>query len=106
MNPLVREMLASIIRHFLTIGAGFLVARGIWTPEDAATYVAAVTLALVSVAWGLYQKYMSRSKLTTALALSYPATEAAVERMVKDADTPTPPPTVPKHVTPRLESGQ
>jgi hypothetical protein len=86
MNPLAQEALASLIRHVLTVGSGYLVARGVWTEEAATNYVAAGALALVGVLWGLYQKYVARTKLVTALAI--PATtETALEAKIADGQS-------------------
>ena len=82
MNPLVVESLASVLRHVLTIGAGYLVAHGIWTPEAASSYVAAGAMAIIGMGWALYQKHGARTKLVTALATPAVTTEAAVERKI------------------------
>lgn len=85
MNPLLVESLASILRHALTSAAAYLVARSIWTPEEASTYAAAGAMAIIGIAWSLYQKHGARLKLVTALAL--PATtEAAVEQKIAQGE--------------------
>lgn len=82
MNPMVQAALAAIFRWLLTFGSAYLVSRGVWTQEDATTYVVAGAAALATLAWSLYQKYVERSKLVTALA-SPPTSEQHVEQMVK-----------------------
>jgi hypothetical protein len=101
MNPLLVEALASVVRHVLTIGAGYLVARGIWTPEDASTYAMAGALAIIGTGWGLYQKYTARTKLVTALASSTITTEAAIERKIAQGEQAEV--TTPKTEKPYLE---
>lgn len=68
MNPILSAAVGSILRHFLTMGAAALVTRGIWTPEDSTTYVAAAALALIGLAWAMYQKYAAHSKILDALS--------------------------------------
>lgn len=68
MNPIFSAAVGSILRHFLTMGAAVLVTRGIWTPEDATTYVAAAALALIGFGWAMYQKYAAHTKILDALS--------------------------------------
>lgn len=69
MSPILQAALGSVIRHFLTMLSAVLVARGIWTPEDSTTYVAAAALAILGFGWAIYQKYAAHSKILDALAL-------------------------------------
>lgn len=69
MNPLLSSAIGSILRHFLTIGAGYFVAKGIWTAEEATGYVAGLALALIGIGWSLYQKYRAEVKVETALEM-------------------------------------
>ncbi len=57
MNPLLSAAIGSMIRWALALGAGYLVKAGIWTGSDAQTYVAASSMALLSLLWSLYQKW-------------------------------------------------
>ena len=102
MNPLSQEAIASILRWGLAIGAGYLVKQGIWTEENAATYVAAAALGLIALGWGLYQKYASRLKLMVALALPKNSTEKQAEDVIKRGDAP--PATLTKSERPHLET--
>lgn len=68
MNPVFSAAVGSILRHFLTMVATALVTRGIWTPEDSSTYVAAAALAIISLGWAMYQKYAAHSKVIEALS--------------------------------------
>lgn len=83
MNPLLAQALGAIIRHFLTILAGYLVGKGIWSPDQAGQYVeaaaAALVAALVALAWSLWSKYKGRQKLLTALDLPAGSSEAQVK---------------------------
>ena len=82
MNPMVEEALGSIIRSVLKIGAGYLVARGVWTPEAAGVYVSAAALAAVGFGWSYWTTYASRKKLVTALASPLRQSETEVERII------------------------
>jgi len=89
MNPIAQEALAAIVRWGLALAAGYLVKAGIWSASDSTTYVGAATIGLVALGWSLWQKYAARLKLLTALSLSQPTSEAAVEAAI-DRGFPTP----------------
>ena len=82
MSPLVQEALASVLRWGLALAAGWLVQHGIWTQAAATMYVAAAALALVSLGWSVWQKYVARSKLMTALIMPAGRTENDVARKI------------------------
>ena len=67
MNPVLQAALGSILRHFLTIASGYLVAHGIWTQEEAMTYVAAAALGLLGVGWSVWQKSKTHALIEKAL---------------------------------------
>ena len=71
MNPIFAAAVGSILRHVLTMGATYLVAKGVWSETDATTYVAAGAMALLGLGWALWQKY--RTHLTILDALDLPA---------------------------------
>lgn len=94
MPPLVAEALGSLIRAGLGVLTGALVTRGLWTQEAAATYVAALTVFLLSYGWSIWQKVLARQKFLTALALPKGSTEVQVNQKVADGAAPpvtTPP---------------
>lgn len=103
MNPILAQALGSIVRWALALGAGYLIKAGIWSASDAEVYITGGTLALVALAWSVWQKYHSRLKLVTALAMSA-TTEQNVEQQVKAGVSA--PVTTPKHVTPLLTVDQ
>lgn len=71
MNPIFSAALGSILRHVLTMGATYLVTKGVWSETDASVYVTAAAMGLVSVVWAVWQKY--RTHLTILKALDLPA---------------------------------
>ncbi len=79
-NPLASAAIGSIFRHVLSVMAGALVARGIWTPEDASTYVAAAAAGLVALAWSLYQKFRADRVIGVALGMPSDSTRADLKR--------------------------
>lgn len=87
MNPLLHQALSSVLRHFLTAGAGYFVTRGIWGKQEAESYVGALVLFLLSFFWSLSQKYFARLKLESALELPAGATEAEAHAMAKARQT-------------------
>ena len=99
MNPLLQEALASIVRSILKLGAGYLVARGVWTQGDATTYVSAAALAMIGFGWSYWTTYSSRIKLLAALTMPAGATEnQVIAKVASGAITPivsTPADTIP-----------
>lgn len=69
MNPVLQAAVGSILRHILTMGASYLVARGIWTEQEAMTYAAAAALALLGFGWAIWQKSQAQAKIEKALTL-------------------------------------
>lgn len=94
MNPLVSSALQSIFRWALTFVASFFVSKGIWSSEDASTYVAAAAVALATLVWGLWDKYKSQQKQQTTIAvanaLTGPTTRditsADIDQVIKQGD--------------------
>lgn len=66
-GPLIRSAIGSFLRTLLTGLGGYLVATGVWKPEDQSKYVEGITLALVGLIWGLYQKYKAHQTIQAAL---------------------------------------
>lgn len=83
MSPLLAQALGSLIRHALTYLAGLLVARGLWTQDEAASYVGAAVAALLALGWSLWSKYKGRLRFLTALQLPQGSTEADVKDAVR-----------------------
>lgn len=96
MNPLLVEAIGSILRAILNVGAGWLVAHGIWASSDAEKYVGAAALMLVSLGWSLWQHSGMRKKLVTAMAMPAGITEQQVQAVVKDKTVEKPPVTLAK----------
>lgn len=99
LNPMAQEAFASIIRSILKIGAGYLVARGVWSQGDATTYVSAAALAVVGLGWSYWTTYVSRAKLLTSLANPTLRTEAAVVDHI-ESGMPVPTVTTPANTRP------
>jgi hypothetical protein len=100
MNPLLQEALGSILRKLLTVAATWLVAQGYWTDTAAQQYVAAATLALLSVGWSLWTNYRKRLKIVTALAMPAETSERELIAQIKTGDVP--PATVSKDAAPYM----
>ena len=84
MNPMFAAAVGSIFRWGLSILAGYLVTRGIWSDAEAGIYVGAAAIGLTSLLWAIYEKYVSRAKLVTALATPGVKSEDQIEQMVKE----------------------
>lgn len=86
MNPMLRDLLASIFRYLLGYAGVYLVTKGIITPEQSQAYInefsVGLTVAVAALAAGLWARFKSRQKLVTALAEPHATNEAAVQRRV------------------------
>jgi FtsH-binding integral membrane protein len=79
MPDLLAKALGSFLRHGLTILAGYIVAGGIWTPDEATTYVAAAVSAILALIWSLWLKYKDQILLEAARVLPANASMAEVK---------------------------
>lgn len=86
MNPLLSAALGSILRWGLAVLAGFLVQHGVWTSTEATMYVAAASLALLSLGLSLWNKYRGRLTLLTALTMPVGTTENDVKAKISRGD--------------------
>lgn len=89
MNPILSAALGSILRWALAIVAGYLVKHGVWDSAEAASYVAAASLGILSLGLSIWNKYRGRIKLLTALAMTPGTTEDEVKSHIA-AGGPTP----------------
>ena len=67
MSPMLSAALGSVIRWGLSMLVPYLVSAGIWTADEATTYVTGASLAILALVWSLWQKYRSRLKFLEAL---------------------------------------
>jgi hypothetical protein len=102
MNPLMQEALASIARSVLKVGAGYLVARGVWSPDEATNYVGALALGLVGLGWSYWTVYSQRLKIVTALSAETKMSEDQLETKIHSGTT-LPSTTTPKAHVPTHE---
>lgn len=100
MDPRYAMAAQAIARWALTLAAGYLVQRGIWTNEIATEFVGGASIAVVTIAWSLWEHSRSRAKLLTAIASSTVMNEHEVEAMVKNGLAPAA--NTPKDALPRL----
>ena len=89
MNPILQAALGSIIRWALAILVGYMVKHGIWEDTEAKTYVAAGTIAILTLGWSLWQKYHSRIKILTALTMPEGSTENELNTQIITKVTPS-----------------
>jgi hypothetical protein len=59
-DDFVQRALGAIVRHGLTVLAGYLVANGIWTEDVATNFAGAAAVAIVALGWSLYKKATTR----------------------------------------------
>lgn len=89
MNPFIQQVVMSVVRHLLTMGAMYLVTEGLLTEADALQYVGAASLAIVGFGAAIYQKFTAQRKLLTAAASPGQLTEKAIEAKVAAGDAPS-----------------
>lgn len=83
MNPIAAAALGSVFRAGLMFLAGWLVQRGVWTGAEAETYVTAAAIALVTLAWSIWNKYKGRIRLLTALDAPPGTSEKHVDALIE-----------------------
>lgn len=67
MSPLFQTIVGSVLRWALTLSAGWLVSTGILDQGNADQVTAGVVAALLTVSWGIWQKYVGHKITLTAL---------------------------------------
>lgn len=104
-NPIVIDILTTTIRALLLLLSGYLVRKGIWSAEQANSYVGylagAAATGLLTIAWALWSTYGKRIKLLAALAATEPMTEHQIEARVANQAIPNPPASTPKTEVPQ-----
>lgn len=86
MPPLLSAALGAILRHVLTLAAGLLVARGIWTDGEATEYVLGATLAILAFGWSYWQKQHTEVRIDTALDMPSGSSRELLNLRVKAGD--------------------
>lgn len=69
MNPLLQSFLSSLFRWVLTGAGAWFVQKGILDETQVTEMIAGAVLALVALAWSLWQKYRSKLELFTVAAM-------------------------------------
>lgn len=90
MNPMLSAALGSVLRWAFAIVAGVLVNHGIWAKSEAEMYVAAASLATLSLGLSLWSKYHGRIKFLTALQMPQGSTEHDVDQQIADPQVTNP----------------
>lgn len=62
-----KDTILSLLRHALTFGGGFLVAKGLVTETSLGTLIPAV-VAAVGAAWGAYDEFAAAKKAAAVAA--------------------------------------
>jgi hypothetical protein len=89
MNPLIRDILESLLRKGSTAIATYLVTMGLLTEGQATEVVAGLVLLGVSIAWSIYQRYKDRLVLLTAIEAPPGTSEKQVKELAKLPDAPS-----------------
>lgn len=89
MNPILQAAVGSVLRWALSLAAGFLVERGVWSQAEASTYVAAAVLGALSLGWSLWSKYHGRIRLLTTLSEAGLSEDAIKAHIAAGGATPS-----------------
>ena len=84
MQAILIQILGGLVRLGMGAVSGWLIAKGIITPEQNVELLAGITTALVGAAWMIWNKVQERRKLNTAAGTGPGTTVAEVEAMVKN----------------------
>lgn len=96
-NPVLKTILGSILRHFLSVFLGVLVGRGLVSHDDASGAVALLTndmasnllvaffVSILPIAWSIWSRLMLRLREKIALRLHKGATETQVKNIIAAA---------------------
>jgi len=88
LNELAKAYLGSIVRWLLTLVSAYLVSKGIVGENVASQFNDAAALGvagvLISLLWGLWNKYRANFKIDRALALPAGTSRTDLERKVDD----------------------
>lgn len=60
MNPLVQDMLMSLLRKGLVAAGTYLVTHGIFTQNEWANYSVGLATLLLGAGWSLWNKYLAQ----------------------------------------------
>ena len=104
MNPLYQAIVGSILRFILAYCAGYLVKHGLLESTDVKHWVAGISMGLLAIGWSLWQKYHSRVKVVTALAMPAGSTENDLNTQIITKATPSI--STPENQTPVLPAKQ
>jgi hypothetical protein len=88
-NPLIRDILESLLRKALTAGATYLVTIGLLTEGQATEVIAGLVLVGVSVAWSVWVRYKDRLNFLTAIEAPPGTPERVVKETAKSIDAPS-----------------
>lgn len=67
MNPVVMDVIGSLLRKFLAMASVWAVSYGIFTTDESAKIVEGLALLLTSIIWTLWKNYGNHNKVLTAL---------------------------------------
>jgi hypothetical protein len=88
-NPLIRDVLESLLRKGSTAIATYLVTIGLLTEGQATEVVGGLVLLGVSVAWSIYRRYKDRLVFLTAIEAPPGTSEAGVKELAKLPSAPS-----------------
>lgn len=86
-SQLIKNSIAAGVRWLLVLAGGFLVKKGMITPEQSDAYISQVTpvliglgMAGIALLWSLWQKRRANEKVDLALSLPSNTTRAQLEK--------------------------
>lgn len=91
MNPFIQQVIGTFLRTFLVWLSGWLVAHNLqgFSDTQITSIIAYLAPMVVALAWSLFQKWVGRKKLLTALGSPIKMSEQQLERVVSTGGTPS-----------------
>jgi uncharacterized membrane protein YjjB (DUF3815 family) len=90
MNQITFNLIVgTLLRSAIMAGAGWLAAHGMLPSGTIEEWVGAVVLTALAVLWSLYQKYVERIKLGTAMQMPPGVTEAKIIAKIENGQGAT-----------------
>lgn len=67
MPELLKAAIGSVVRFALSSVAGWMISKGVLTPEQVDYLIAGIATGVIALVWSLWAKYRGRLKLAVAL---------------------------------------
>lgn len=88
MNPIYVEAIKAVLRWLFTFVAGYFVAKGVWTDEQAVLIVGAAATGAITLGLAIWNQYFKQKLINTSLALPQGSTQEMAQVAIKQGVAP------------------